>query len=289
MLINPVQYGLEQFTHYRHDPGNINSLSSNHIWSIFEDRSGILWVGTNDEGLNRFDRNTGQITHYKHKSGNPFSLKSNFIRYIYQDKTDILWVGTVHGGLHKYNPQKMQFTLNQKNFSYSGSLLNTSVSSIYETNHKGENILWVGTWSEGLYKIYRETGQITNYRHDPNNSNSLSSNIVTYCLESTSRGRRELWISTFNGLNKFDPQTEQFTRYFHNPDDPYSISSNIIRTLFEDKNGVLWIGTQTTGLNKFNYKTERFNRLGPRMPISQIYEDKSGVLWIAAWSALLKT
>jgi signal transduction histidine kinase/ligand-binding sensor domain-containing protein/AraC-like DNA-binding protein len=286
--LNKFDQKKEQFIHYKHDPRNTKSLSSNHIWSICEDRSGILWIGSNDEGLNRFDRDTEESTHYKHDPENPYSLRTNFIRYIYQDNTDILWIGTLQGGLHKYNPQAMQFTLFRQKTSYPSSLLNTSVSSIYETDQGGKQILWIGTLSEGLYKIERETGDITNYRNDPNNSNSLSSNIVTHFIESSYDGRIELWISTFNGLNRFDPQKKQFTRYFHDPENPHSISSNIIRTIFEDKSGVFWIGTQTGGLNKFNRKTKRFSRLGPRMPVTQIYEDQSGVLWLAAWPALLK-
>jgi len=286
--LNKFDQKKEQFIHYKHDPRNTKSLSSNHIWSICEDRSGILWVGTNDEGLNRFDQDTEQCIRYKHDPNNSYSLKTNFIRYIYKDNAGILWIGTLQGGLHKYNPQEMQFTLYLRKTSYPSDLLNTSVSSIYEANHDGKTILWIGTLSEGLYKIERETGDITNYRHDPNNSNSLSSNIVTHFIESSYDGRIELWISTFNGLNRFDPQKKQFTRYFHDPENPHSISSNIIRTIFEDKSGVFWIGTQTGGLNKFNRETEQFTRLGPRMPVTQVYEDKSGVLWIAAWSALLK-
>ena len=42
-------------THYQHNPGNPNSLSSNIVGSVFEDRAGIIWVATNN-GLNSFDR-----------------------------------------------------------------------------------------------------------------------------------------------------------------------------------------------------------------------------------------
>lgn len=179
-----------QFIHYRHDPENSKSLSSDQIWSICEDRSNVLWIGTNDAGLNRFNQTTGEFTHYRHDPDKNYSLKTNSIRHIYEDNTGILWIGTMQGGLHKYNPQSMQFSLTRQTTSYPTHLINTSVSSIYEANHNGEHTLWIGTLGEGLYRLSRETDQIINFRHDPNNSNSLSSNVITHCLESTYKGRQ---------------------------------------------------------------------------------------------------
>jgi ligand-binding sensor domain-containing protein len=42
------------FKIYEHDPQDIYSLSNNTIWEIYEDREGILWIGT-DDGLNKTD------------------------------------------------------------------------------------------------------------------------------------------------------------------------------------------------------------------------------------------
>ncbi len=41
--------------HYKHEPGNSRSLSDNRVFSIYEDQSGELWVGTIGGGLNKFD------------------------------------------------------------------------------------------------------------------------------------------------------------------------------------------------------------------------------------------
>ncbi|MCB0293954.1 MAG: hypothetical protein KDG51_01660, partial [Calditrichaeota bacterium] len=51
-----------------HDPENPRSLSQNFIMSIHEDRSGTLWVGTSDTGLNRFDRKQETFTRFAHDS-----------------------------------------------------------------------------------------------------------------------------------------------------------------------------------------------------------------------------
>jgi ligand-binding sensor domain-containing protein len=55
-----------KFTHYTHNSANPYSLSSNHIWSTYEDQNGMLWVGTFGRGLDKFDRKTQKITHYQH-------------------------------------------------------------------------------------------------------------------------------------------------------------------------------------------------------------------------------
>lgn len=49
--------------HYRHDPFNPVSLSSNFVTSIIEDKAGIIWVATNN-GLNSLDKKTGSIKRY---------------------------------------------------------------------------------------------------------------------------------------------------------------------------------------------------------------------------------
>ena len=47
-----------RFTHYRNDPGDAKSLSSNDVRFVVEDRRGTLWVAT-AAGLDAFDRQTG--------------------------------------------------------------------------------------------------------------------------------------------------------------------------------------------------------------------------------------
>ena len=53
-----------------------------------------------------------------------------------------------------------------------------------------------------------------------------------------------LWIGTEHaGLNRMDPKTGKFTHYRHNENDPNSLSFDQVRVIYEDKKGVLWVGT----------------------------------------------
>ena len=62
--LEPLRPGIGRFTHFRHDPRNPASLDDDRVYSIYEDRSGDLWVGTG-MGINRLDRRTGAFTHFK--------------------------------------------------------------------------------------------------------------------------------------------------------------------------------------------------------------------------------
>lgn len=65
-----------------------HGLSSNSIYTIFQDRNGFLWVGT-DNGLNRYDGYS--FTVYKHKTADSLSLSENNVNLITQDSTGRLW------------------------------------------------------------------------------------------------------------------------------------------------------------------------------------------------------
>ena len=53
---------------YQNDPLNPGSLATNAIEPIYADHNGIIWVGTQDSGLDRLDPNTGIFTHFRHKA-----------------------------------------------------------------------------------------------------------------------------------------------------------------------------------------------------------------------------
>ena len=62
--------------------------------TIYEDQSGVLWVGTWG-GLDKFDRETGQFVHYQNDANDPSSLSHNYVATIYEDQSGVLWIGSV--------------------------------------------------------------------------------------------------------------------------------------------------------------------------------------------------
>lgn len=112
----------------------------------------------------------------------------------------------------------------------------------------------------------------------------LSQSAVFAILEDS---KGFMWFGTKDGLNKYDGYS--FTVYSHDPFDSTTISHNYIKALLEDSHGYLWVGTLDGGLNRFDRKTETFQRFlhDPEDPkslssnnVSAIVEDKNGNIWI---------
>ncbi len=67
-----------------------------------------------------------------------------------------------------------------------------------------------------------------------------------------------MWIGTSDGLDRYDGRGFKLFKY--SSDDVNSLGANTIRTLYEDKSGILWVGTEGGGLNRYNSAQENFTR-----------------------------
>ncbi len=108
---------------------------------------------------------------------------------------------------------------------------------------------------------------------------------LTYCMMQGSKGF--LWFGTMYGLVKYDGR--EYTVYKNDPNDSTSISFDDVISLYEDKNGNIWVGTWGGGLNKFNPLTGTFTRYlyNPKNKyglndniIWSITQDNSGNIWL---------
>ena len=58
-------------------------------------------------------------------------------------------------------------------------------------------------------------------------------------------GQNGLWVPSSEGLSYFDRRTERFThRFQHDDANPHSLDSNAIFAVYQDRGGVLWVGTE---------------------------------------------
>lgn len=89
---------IETFVHYT--AGANNHLNTNDVLTIYEDDTGIVWAGTQQGGLNRFDPKTGLFSAITTQNG----LLSNTIVAITSDNSGNLWLST-DKGLCRYNPR----------------------------------------------------------------------------------------------------------------------------------------------------------------------------------------
>ena len=242
------------FKHYKHIPGNLNSLSDYAVNHIFEDSNGFFWISTR-EGLNLFDPETEKFIHFNPDSSNPNSLSSEKIVQVVEAKDGKIWIAT-RNGLNVYDPLKKEFKAYLKNDSELNSLSSNKVTSIC---FDSRGTLWVGTLN-GLNRFNPNTNSFEVFLSDEKDSKSISGNAIGYVFEDS---KKNLWIATNRGLSKLriaDDSSVQFENYFHNPGDVYSISPNRIRVIDEDSKGKLWIGTIGGGLNIYDPETNRFTQ-----------------------------
>ena len=272
-----------KFLRYQNDPIDINSLGENRVYTLLEDKSGTLWIGTGG-GLSKFDRKPKKFRHYRTEPNNPNSLNVSEVWCFYEDREGILWIGTNGGGLNRFDRKNNTFTFYRNDARNAQSLSEDRVWSILE-DYAGT--LWVGTNGGGLNKLDRAASVFTRYRHDPADPNSLSDNRVKVLLLGSDSC---IWIGTRSGgINKLDPKTGVFVSYKNDPKDPHSLSGNDIYSLYEDRQGILWIGTFGAGLNRFDRATQKFTvfRNNPKDPqtissngILSMCEDRNGNFWI---------
>jgi PAS domain S-box-containing protein len=182
------------FVVYTHRPDDPTSLGNDEVWSIAEDETGALWLGT-DGGLDRFDPDRGGVTwHYAANYDNPGpqELSEGSVQTLLVDRKGDLWIGT-YGGLHVRRRGKSVLVRYRHDDRDAHSLSNDSILAL---NEDREGRLWVGT-SGGLNRFDAATETFTSYRGFPSN--------VIYGIEDDTSGR--LWLSTNRGLSRFNPST----------------------------------------------------------------------------------
>jgi PAS domain S-box-containing protein len=273
-----------------HDETIPSSLNDNRVVIVYQDRGGVLWVGTENGGLNTLNAQQEQFGLYQHRPGDPNSLSPGKVTAIYQDSRGILWVGFSPRALDRFDRKTGEITHYGARPEYKNALGEGSiVNSIYRD---ARGYLWLGGCCSGLDRFDEHTGQFKHYRPNPSHPNSLISDIIRSIYGDRSG---HLWLGQAGGLTRLDPATEQFTNYRSDPSNP-STFGNTARAIYQDRSGTLWLGIEGT-LSRFDDKTKTFVTYTPdsRDPhrlqggvIIAIHEDRAGTLWLGAWDGLYR-
>ncbi len=281
------------FTHFEHNPLNPNSLSGNDVISLCEDSSGIIWAGTHlGEGITKLEMSKVKFGQIRNDPANSNSLSDDVVWAIYQDTHKNLWIGTYRGGLNKYDIKNNRFTHFFHNPTNRLSISDNHVRAIAEDKFGN---FWIGTYSGGLDRFNTLTGKFTSFKHDPNVPSSIGANQVQDIFIDSSSN---VWLATFTGgINRFkitNPESSEikFDHFVNNPSDTCSLCDNRVYTLYEDREGILWIGTFGGGLDKYIKKTNSFihYKNDPKDNYSlsddrvlSIFEDSNGTMWIGTY------
>ena len=216
-------------------PQTVPGVKGIHVRNVFQDRSGVLWVGTDGNGLFRIA--DGRATH--------FTTLNTFIRAIVQAHDGSMWVGT-DGGLNHIVMEDGKQTMRQ--YSVGSGLIYPSIRvlaidhagdlwvgtdrginhvrgdvflsdpamaplaqmKVWAIHEDADGGLWFGTRDNGLYRL--RAGKLAHFTA----ADGLASNAIYQILEDAA-GR--LWLSGPNGValvnrHELDAQADSFPRHF---------------------------------------------------------------------------
>jgi signal transduction histidine kinase/ligand-binding sensor domain-containing protein/CheY-like chemotaxis protein len=214
--------------------------SDDKIW--FTSYSGLFCYNATDSSLSTF----------KHNQHDETSLGHNQSTMCYIDKGKNLWVATFNG-LDRYDPENNTFHHylrdSRKSIPY-------RINAIIEDDNQR---LWVGIAKEGLSVLIRDQENYPEGEFIHILDGSVSRLIIDR--------QNILWVGNDIGmgidripLNRFDPYDPvTYCRYKGIPGKFMSLSDNTISSLYQDRNGGIWVGTFAGGVNYYSPWMKQFN------------------------------
>lgn len=270
------------FELYRHSSAKNQSISDNHVISLFQDEGEVIWVGTFN-GVNKWNPNLDNFTTYRQGrdqgQGESTGLSSNYVTAFAQNNDHELWVGS-HDGINRVD---LNTKVIDQISTFRAPIRGLKDHRIFALEFDDMGGLWIGTMLGGLSYLAPGANDITQPFAD---YLSVTPTGVTSLLTDQAG---TLWIGTFTaGLFSYNRADQRLTQYL--PDtNANSISSASVLSLLEDENGNLWVGTNGGGLNHLDVVNKRFQHIttNPADPnaissnvIYALHKDTQGDLWI---------
>ena len=297
------RYDGKKFIHFLHQSDEMNSLSHNIVTSFFEDENDMLWIGTWGGGLNFLDKKTLKIRHsslklnefinditrdnngiiwigsnkgvYLYDPDKNEIIKSSIndhltslsINKIIQDRNGTIWIATWNGlnciTLKENSYEVVKSEHYKKDLTNKIRLSENRIITLYEGQG---NVIWVGTYGGGVNKLSiknndaQDNLEVEYYTTE----HGLPGNIVYGILEDE---RKNLWISTNNGLSKFGLQDERF----HNFDVNDGLQGNQFywNAYMKSHSGKMYFGG-INGLNIFNPDSIYIKDTYPKVNITNL-------------------
>ncbi|MCX2452318.1 response regulator [Pedobacter sp. PLR] len=266
--INIIDDQRYRFKTLNPDPLEKNSYHNYFISSFAQDAANHIWIGTDGNGLNRWDRTKNLYVNYKKEGKN--GLSSNNITTILNDHQNTIWIATWGGGIIRFNSSKGTF----EHFSCIHPVNGLEFKNIWKLYEDEQQNLWASTFDNGgLYKFNPGLKRFELF-------DDAIGNIL--CFIEDRKG--DLWAGTDNKLIRIDRKSKKHLVYH---------IGYRVRAILEDKATVLWLGTEGGGLISLNTSNQKYRRFTesdglPNNAVLNILRDNNGALWLSTFYGLSK-
>jgi signal transduction histidine kinase/ligand-binding sensor domain-containing protein/CheY-like chemotaxis protein len=233
-----------------------------------------LWLGTFGNGVIRFNEKTGQYIRYLYGNGKDPTLPENYISYILGDNKNQIWVATDNGIV----------VLDKQSGAVKRYIYHNPVKPTLNNNIHGNNSFM---FAEGDSIRVFDILHNRTYAFPIIGPRSLPSRVVLSVLPENDS---ILWIGTAGGLVRYYIHSDKLEPYTNKRKRSNSIMGENIRSMFRDRHGNMWVGTQN-GLNHYDVAHNCFVRYhvnSASQSINQIAEDLQDNLWLVTDKGITK-
>lgn len=319
-----TQDGLNRFDGYtflsfRPEQGKLDSISGHTLTKLLCAADGALWVATQGEGINRLPPHSRSFERFSHDPTRPQSLSSDLVRTVVQDRTGTIWVGT-ENGLNRYLGDDRWERVGQQ----PGGLSAHSITALAVDR---DDRLWIGL-VQGLACLDADRKHFRSWSTSQDSADRSKLGNVTAIapLEDrvyigTTTGlvvldaasgkwqrvdlgdagapmvvnqllidrERRVWVAATNGLRVYNPSTGKTTSFSENARGE-GLPDYVFQSLFQDRSGIIWIGTEATGICKLNPYSSRMIHIAkskkpgglPHGVILYFLVDRAGRFWVSS-------
>ena len=258
------------FIQYRHIPDDSTSIPVNVINDLVLDEQGYLWLATSGNSVIRFDRK-------KNKFEMPVSSGTKTALDMSVDKTGMLWVGREGGSILKVDTKTLSYISDERYLELYNNLPHKTVTAIY---HDKEGHTWFGSWDNVLYRI-----NASSRSEEVFNMKSAIRFPEDEVLSFQEDLEGKIWMGGRHaGLTIYDRAKSQFFNFRYNPTQEGSIANDRVNSVFRDRNGMMWLGTNM-GISVYDPKQQPFVQTflandGKKRTIYDFYIDENDDLFI---------